>query len=205
MAKISVFGIGYVGVVTAACLADDGNTVIAVDVEPSKVATVNGGKSPIVEDGLEPLIARGVADGRLRATLDAADAIINTDFSLVCVGTPSAADGSVGTKYVVEACRTIGRLMAEKTTRHTVVVRSTIVPGTMDSLCVPTLEQASGMVVGKDFGVGYFPEFLRESTAIADYYDQPDRIRRARRYDGGFSPMNGKMPIAPAACLARHG
>ncbi len=161
MTAISVFGIGYVGVVSAACLADDGNDVIAVDLDPGKVAAVRSGKSPIVENGLDPIIKRNVASGRLRATTDAVDAVLNSDVSFVCVGTPSDEDGSVGLGYVRSVCEIIGKAIALKGKRHSVVIRSTIVPGTMDTVCVPILEEASGLVAGKDFGVGYYPEFLR--------------------------------------------
>lgn len=171
MARISVFGIGYVGVVAAACLAKDGHEVVAVDIDPAKVDTINRGKTPIVEKGLEPLIEMTVASGSLRATLDIDEAIAATDLSFVCVGTPSAPDGSVGLTYVVKACEAIGEAIARKKAFHSVVVRSTIVPGTMDKVCIPALEAATGMIAGKDFGVGYYPEFLRESTAIEDYYD----------------------------------
>lgn len=171
MAKISIFGIGYVGTVAAACLARDGHTVVAVDIDQSKVDAINSGKTPIVEDGLEELIAEGAGNGRLTATTDIADAVARTDASFVCVGTPSADDGSVGLNYVISVCTALGGAIATKSTFHSVIVRSTIVPGSMDQTCIPALEAASGMVAGKDFGVGYFPEFLRESTAIEDYYD----------------------------------
>ena len=171
MSRISVFGIGYVGVVSAACLARDGHQVIAVDVDPGKVAAINAGQSPIVERGLPELIARMVAAGRLTATLDAAEAVRTTDASFVCVGTPSAPDGSIGLDYVTDACRIIGKAVAAKGDFHSVILRSTIVPGTMEGTCVPMLEAASGLVAGQDFGVGYYPEFLRESSAIKDYDD----------------------------------
>ncbi|WP_189411511.1 nucleotide sugar dehydrogenase [Neogemmobacter tilapiae] len=171
MAKISVFGIGYVGVVSAACLAKDGHTVVAVDVDPGKVASINAGTSPIVENGLPELIAEMVAAGRLTATTDFAAAVHATDASFVCVGTPSAADGSLGLTYVSGVCESIGKAIATKGSRHAVIMRSTIVPGTMEGTCIPLLEKASGMVAGRDFGVGYYPEFLRESTAIEDYYN----------------------------------
>ncbi len=171
MAKISIFGIGYVGVVSAACLAKDGHTVIAVDVDPGKVNAINAGASPIVENGLPELIADVVARGLLTATLDIEAAVHNTDASFVCVGTPSAPDGSLGLTYVTSVCESIGRAIASKGSYHSVILRSTIVPGTMEGVCIPLLERASGMVAGCDFGVGYYPEFLRESTAIQDYYD----------------------------------
>jgi len=171
MARISVFGIGYVGVVSAACLARDGHQVIAVDVDPGKIKAINDGLSPIVENGLDELIRDVVAAGKLTATDDVQHAIDNTDASFVCVGTPSAPDGSVGLKYVTAVCNHIGTALKAKTGYHSVVIRSTIVPGSTDGTCIPTLEAASGKTAGKDFGVGYYPEFLRESTAIEDYYD----------------------------------
>ncbi len=175
MAKVSVFGIGYVGVVSAACLARDGHEVLAVDIEQGRVDMINSGRSPIVENGLDALIESAVGEGRLTATLDAEAAVAATDASFVCVGTPSNPDGSVGLKYVTEACHNIGRAIAAKQGYHSVVIRSTIVPGTMETVCIPALEEASGLKAGVDFGVGYYPEFLRESTAIEDY-DNPGLI-----------------------------
>ena len=171
MARISVFGIGYVGVVSAACLAKDGHEVIAVDVDQGKIDAINAGKSPIVEHGIDELVREQAASGRLRATSDAVEAIAHTDLSFVCVGTPSAPDGSVGLNYVTGVCENIGKALAVKDAYHTVVIRSTIVPGSTETACIPTLEQTSGKRAGEGFGVGYYPEFLRESTAIADYYD----------------------------------
>lgn len=171
MANISILGIGYVGVVSAACLANDGHTVVAVDVDPAKVDKVNAGETPIVEAGLDGLIRKTVDMGRLTATLDVAEAIRTTDMSFVCVGTPSDPDGSIGLAYVKQACIQIGKEIARKDGFHSVVIRSTIVPGTMESVCIPLLEEASGRIAGVDFGVGYYPEFLRESTAIEDNYN----------------------------------
>lgn len=171
MARISVFGIGYVGVVSAACLARDGHTVIAVDVDPGKIASINAGRTPIVENGLSDLIETAVAEGRLSATDDVQYAVDNTDASFIAVGTPSAPDGSVGLVYVDKVCENIGKALMNKDGFHSVVIRSTIVPGSCDETCIPTLERESGKTAGQDFGVGYYPEFLRESTAIEDYYD----------------------------------
>jgi GDP-mannose 6-dehydrogenase len=175
LARIAVFGIGYVGVVSATCLARDGHQVIAVDVDPGKVAAINAGHSPIVENGLPKMIAEVVAAGRLTATLDAEAAILGTDASFVCVGTPSAPDGSIGLSYVTSVCEAIGKALAKTTSFHSVVIRSTIVPGSMEGTCVPVLERSSGLKAGIGFGVGYYPEFLRESTAIEDY-DNPGLI-----------------------------
>lgn len=171
MARISIFGIGYVGVVAAACLAQDGHEVIAVDVDPGKIDAINDARSPIVEKGLGELVKKVVEAGKLRATADVDDAIANTDASFVCVGTPSAEDGSVGLIYVEKVCQTIGAALARKDSYHSVIIRSTIVPGSCEGTCIPVLEKSSGKVAGRDFGVGYYPEFLRESTAIEDYYD----------------------------------
>lgn len=171
MARISVFGIGYVGVVAAACLARDGHSVIAVDVDPGKIKAINAGKSPIVENGLDELIEKAVNDGLLQATSDVQYAIDNTEVSFVAVGTPSAPDGSVGLIYVTDVCENIGKALANKDGYHSVVIRSTIVPGSCETACIPTLEKFSGKKAGVDFGMGYYPEFLRESTAIEDYYD----------------------------------
>ncbi len=175
MAGISVFGIGYVGVVSAACLARDGHSVTAVDVVQDRVDVINAGRSPIVENGLDELISDAVAAGSLTATLDAVSAVMNTDASFVCVGTPSNDDGSVGLDYVRGVCEIIGQALAKKGDFHSVIIRSTIVPGTMETVCIPALEAASGLKAGVDFGVGYYPEFLRESTAIEDY-DNPGLI-----------------------------
>ncbi|MGL3606821.1 nucleotide sugar dehydrogenase [Rhizobium sp. G187] len=196
MARISVFGIGYVGVVAAACLAKDGHEVIAVDIDPGKVDAINQGRAPIVEKGLDAIIATTVASGKLRATLDINEAIANTEVSFVCVGTPSAPDGSVGLTYVTKACEAIGVAIAAKGTFHSVVVRSTIVPGSMDTVCIPALEAASGLVAGKDFGVGYYPEFLRESTAIEDYYDPGLIVFGAidERTDAVLHELNAGLP-----------
>ncbi|WP_103259090.1 nucleotide sugar dehydrogenase [Tabrizicola aquatica] len=171
MTRLAVFGIGYVGVVSAACLARDGHQVIAVDVDPGKVAAINAGRSPIVERDLPELIAEMVVAGRLTATTDVTAAVQGSEASFVCVGTPSAADHSIGLDYVKAVCAQIGRALADHPGFHSVIMRSTIVPGTMEKVCIPILEQASGKVAGRDFGVGYYPEFLRESTAIRDYAD----------------------------------
>jgi GDP-mannose 6-dehydrogenase len=169
--RISIFGAGYVGAVSAACLTKDGHTVIAVDPDPNKIQPLLAGKSPIIEPGLEELISAGVSSGRLTATSDAAAALANSDLSLICVGTPSRPDGSLNTEYLKRAAEEIGAALKNKTTFHSVVVRSTCLPGTTASVVVPALEKASGLIAGEDFGIAYLPEFLRESTAIKDYYD----------------------------------
>ena len=169
--KISVFGIGYVGVVSAACLAKEGHDVIAVDVDPGKIDSINAGNSPIVEQGIDDLVREVVAAGKLTATADTEFAVQNTEASFICVGTPSAPDGSVGLTYVEGVCRNIGTALAGKSDYHSVIVRSTIVPGSTEECCIPALEETSGKSAGVGFGLGYYPEFLRESTAIKDYHD----------------------------------
>lgn len=173
--KISVFGLGYVGVVSAACLARDGHSIVGVDSQPSKVELVQLGKSPIVEKYVGELIGEAVENGRLRATADASEAVLNTELSLVCVGTPSGRNGSLDTGAIERVCREIGTAMKLKDRRHTVVIRSTILPGTMRGLVKTTLERASGLSAGADFGLANNPEFLRESTAVYDY-DHPPKI-----------------------------
>ena len=172
--RISIFGLGYVGAVSAACLARDGHKVIGVDPNPTKVDLINSGKSPIIETGLEALIESGVAGNTLEATTDAASAIAHSDLSFVCVGTPSAANGSLDLRYVRAVCEDIGAALQDKPDYHTVVIRSTILPGTMRELVIPTLEKTSGKQAGTEFGICNNPEFLREGTAISDY-DQPPK------------------------------
>lgn len=171
--RISVFGIGYVGAVTSACLSDSGHTVVAVDTNPVKVEYLHAGRTPIVETGLQELITKAVKKGRLTATLDAEDAVLNTDISLICVGTPSEKDGSLNLSYVKSLCATIGKALASKDSYHTVVLRSTMLPGSAMNVVLPILERESGKKSGKDFGFGNNPEFLREGTAISDYNNPP--------------------------------
>src|SRR6185295_5871702 len=129
--KLSVFGIGYVGCVSAACFAKAGHDVTGVDLNPTKVEIINSGKSPIVEAGIDELIATQVAAGKLRATTDSAEAILNSDASLVCVGTPSNPNGSLDLKHVEHVCEEIGATLKRKDERHTIVIRSTMLPGTI--------------------------------------------------------------------------
>src|SRR5919112_1752131 len=160
---ISVFGLGYVGCVSAACFAKEGHTVVGVDVNPDKVAMVNAGKATIVEQGIGELVADMVAAGRLTATTDVADAVRRTSVSLVCVGTPSRPNGSIDLAYVERVCEQIGKALRDKAGgRHTVVIRSTVLPGTTDTVVIPALERSSGKKAGADFGVCMNPEFLRE-------------------------------------------
>jgi GDP-mannose 6-dehydrogenase len=171
--KLSVFGLGYVGCVSAACFAKEGHEVTGVDVSSTKVEIINSGKSPIVEAGISELIGEVVTAGRLRATSDAADAVRSSEVSLVCVGTPSNANGSLDLTYVKRVCQEIGAALEAKRERHIVVIRSTMLPGTIESVVVPTLEAHSGKKAGEGFGVCINPEFLREGTSIKDFYAPP--------------------------------
>lgn len=171
--QVSIFGMGYVGTVCAACLADRGHQVIGVDISQDKVDLINAGKSPIVEPGLGELLAKGVASGNLRATTDSADAVRNSHLSMICVGTPSKKSGDLDLVYIEAVTREIAAVLRDKRDRHTVVVRSTVLPGTVQGVVVPILEAVSGKRAGVDFGVAVNPEFLREGTAIRDYNEPP--------------------------------
>jgi GDP-mannose 6-dehydrogenase len=171
--KVSVFGLGYVGSVSAASLAADGHTVVGVDVNPDKVASLNEGRSPIVEKGLNELIRTAAANGSLRATTDTAEAVNATDLSLLCVGTPSRKNGSLDLSYLQRVCQQIGDALKAKADYHVVVVRSTVLPGTTHDVVIPAIEQASGKKYGTGFGVTVNPEFLREGTALDDFRHPP--------------------------------
>jgi GDP-mannose 6-dehydrogenase len=174
--RISVFGLGYVGAVSAGCLAKDGHHVIGVDPNPVKVDLINAGQTPIVEAEIGDIIALCTASGSLTATTDPAAAVRDTDLSLVCVGTPGNANGSLDLRFVRAVCKDIGFALATKTERHTVVIRSTVLPGTMQQIVIPQLEEHSGKRAGIDFGVCNNPEFLREGTAVYDYYHPPKTV-----------------------------
>ena len=171
--SISVFGLGYVGCVSAACFASDGHRVIGVDVSQTKVDQINAGKSTIVEEGIAELVASVVASGRLTASTEVQQAVYDSDISLVCVGTPSRPNGSIDLKYVQRVAEQIGHALRGKGRWHTVVIRSTVMPGTIDSLVIPTIEQASGLTHGSGFAVCSNPEFLREGSSIKDFRNPP--------------------------------
>jgi GDP-mannose 6-dehydrogenase len=171
--KISVFGLGYVGTVSAACLAKQGHQVIGVDIDARKVEIINSGQSPVIEKGLDDLVAHAVKVGRLRATTEAADGVLNSDLSLICVGTPSRNSGSLDLAFVERVCRDIGRALRDKNGFHTVVLRSTVLPGTTRQMVIPALEASSGRVAGRGFGLAYNPEFLREGNSVRDFYHPP--------------------------------
>nr|WP_298117123.1 UDP-glucose/GDP-mannose dehydrogenase family protein [uncultured Pseudomonas sp.] len=167
--RISIFGLGYVGAVCAGCLSARGHHVIGVDISPTKIALINQGKSPIVEPGLDELLHSGVDTGFLYGTTDVEAAVLASELSFIAVGTPSKRNGDLDLGYMESVCTQIGTALRDKSDRHTVVVRSTVLPGTVKNVVIPLLEAASGKKAGIDFGVATNPEFLRESTAIKDY------------------------------------
>lgn len=173
MTAISIFGLGYVGSVSAACLADSGYTVIGVDVSRTKVEMIEEGISPIVEEGLGELLRKGVSEGRICATTDVTQAVHNSDLSFICVGTPSKSNGSLNLDYVERVSEQIGAALATKPGYHVVVVRSTMLPGSTEQVVIPILERTSGKTLGQDFGVCFNPEFLREGSSIKDFYAPP--------------------------------
>ena len=174
--KISIFGLGYVGSVTAACLANDGHRVIGVDPIQVKTDMINTGKSPIIEKDIAPLTQKAIETGNLSATADTRSAIENSEISFICVGTPSQLNGNLDLKYVRRVCEEIGGSLKNKKDFHLVVVRSTVLPGTMRNVVIPILEEYSGKKNGHDFGVCHNPEFLREGTAVHDFYHPPKTV-----------------------------
>jgi UDPglucose 6-dehydrogenase/GDP-mannose 6-dehydrogenase len=171
--RISIVGTGYVGLVSGACLADHGHDVICIDVDPTKLEAINSGRAPIHEEGLPEILARTVGR-KLKATGDLARAVHDTDMTLIAVGTP-AVDGRIDLGYIVKAAEEIGAALKNKSTYHTVVVKSTVIPGTTDGAVREAVERTSGKKAGSDFGLGMNPEFLTEGQAVDDFMS-PDRI-----------------------------
>jgi len=169
--SISVFGLGYVGTVSAACLAYRGNNVIGVDLNRAKVEALGSGNSPIVEPRVGEIIAESHKAGRLAATTSAESAVLNSEISFLCVGTPSMRNGKLNLGSIEPVCREIGEILKKKKAFHVVVLRSTVLPGTAETIVVPALEKASGKRLGPDFGVCVNPEFMREGTAVADFFE----------------------------------
>src|SRR5712692_5536922 len=174
--KISVLGLGYVGTVSAACLAREGHEVIGVDPESRKIDLINAGRTPVIERDIGEIIEEQVAAGRLSATTDVTAAIRCTDLSLICVGTPSMPNGGIDLRHVRRVCEQIGSVLLNHQGAPVIVVRSTMLPGTMRELVIPTLEANSGKRAGTEFGVCINPEFLREGTAVHDYYHPPKTV-----------------------------
>jgi GDP-mannose 6-dehydrogenase len=174
--RISVFGLGYVGTVSAGCLANDGHNVLGVDPIQTKVDLINEGRSPIIETEIGEIIASNVKSGRLRAVVDPEEGVAETDLSFVCVGTPSLPNGNLDLRFIRRICEQIGDALRHKPSRHTVVVRSTVLPGTMRDIVIPILEECSHRKAGVDFGVCHNPEFLREGSAVKDFYAPPKTV-----------------------------
>ena len=171
--KINIYGLGYVGSVSAACLAADGHEILGIDIDRMKVESINSGVSPVVEPGLSELISQGVASTKLRATVQG---IEDADISIVCVGTPSNENGSLGLNHMSRATEQIGDFLRTRNAYHVVCIRSTVLPGTVETHVIPILEQHSEKKAGRDFGVCMNPEFLREGSSIRDYHCPPFTI-----------------------------
>lgn len=164
------------GTVSAGCLAQSGHDVVGVDPVATKVDLINRGQSPIIEAEINEIIASAVKSGRIRATQDAIQAILDTELSFICVGTPSQTNGNLDLSYIRRICEQIGEALKQKTGRHTVVIRSTILPGTMRNIVIPVLQEKSGKKAGTDFGVCHNPEFLREGSAVKDFNFPPQTV-----------------------------
>ena len=199
--KIGVLGLGYVGTVSAACLAHEGHEVVGVDPESRKVDLVNAGKATIIEQDVGQMIARAVAAGRLSATTDVSTAVLQTDLSLVCVGTPSRRNGDIDLTYVRRVCEQIGTALRDHDGAPVVVIRSTMLPGTMREVVIPTLERCSGRRAAAEFGVCINPEFLREGTAVHDYYHPPKTI--IGELDRGSGDLVARLYAGKPAPLVR--
>ena len=208
--KISIFGLGYVGAVSLACLARDGHEVVGVDIDPTKLDLIRNGKSPVIEEGIQEVMAEVVASGRVSVTDNARDAVRDTDLSFVCVGTPSASNGSQDLTAMRRLSEEMAQALREKDSFHTVIVRSTIEPGTIRDVIEPILESGSGKASGTDFGLGFQPEFLREGTSIRDYDNPPMTVvgansaRSVEQLRDLFGHLPGKFletDVGTAECL----
>jgi GDP-mannose 6-dehydrogenase len=171
--SVSIFGLGYVGSVTAACLAQTGNRVLGVDINPEKVQMLESGRSPILEPQLDEVVAECRRSCRLHATTDSEKAVFDTEISFISVGTPSLRNGKLDLRGVEQVCREIGQALGKKESFHWIALRSTVLPGTTESVVIPALESSSGKRAGKDFAVFFIPEFLREGSAVADFFEPP--------------------------------
>lgn len=174
--NISIFGLGYVGAVSLACLARDGHTVIGVDIEPAKLALIREGKTPVVEEGMVDLMAAAAASGRVSVTDDLASALRDSEISLICVGTPSAPNGSQDLSAILNLAKGLGQALREKSQPHVLVFRSTLAPGSVEDVLRPIIEAESGKREGVDFHMCFQPEFLREGSSIRDYDKPPFTI-----------------------------
>jgi GDP-mannose 6-dehydrogenase len=171
--EISIFGLGYVGLVTGVCLAKLRHNVIGVDINPTKVKLIQQKKSPIIEKDLPELLEEVTSKRLFRATQNTSEAVSQSDISLICVGTPSDNNGNLDLTYVKRVCKEIGEALRSKSTYQLIVVRSTILPGSVEGVIIPALEEASRKKVGSDYGVCYNPEFMREGSSIYDFNHPP--------------------------------
>ncbi len=204
MSTVAVFGLGYVGAVTTAALAESGHNVIGVDTNETKVSMIEGGRSPVVEPGLDEMLGRGVASGRIKATSDGEWAAGSAEVILICVGTPSERNGSLDLRQVESVSRQIGAGLRGSAQEYPVVVaRSTMLPGSTEARVVAPLESESGLRAGQEFGVGYNPEFLREGTSLRDYYAPPftlvgaDDERTARAISDLYADLEAETIVTP--------
>ena len=186
--SVSVFGLGYVGSVSAACFASMGHKVIGVDVSRAKVEMLAAGRTPIIEARMSELVAAANQASRLHATTDATEAVLNSDVSFVCVGTPSMKNGKLDLSHIENVAREIGQAIRQKNSPHVFVLRSTVLPGTTETVALPILEKESGKKCGRDFTVCYNPEFMREGSAVADFLNPPYTIL-------GASDVNHLAPL----------
>lgn len=171
--RISIFGLGYVGAVSLACLARDGHEITGVDIDPGKLELLRSGQAPIVETGIQELTRAVMHGGSVNVTDSVREAILSTDLSFVCVGTPAAGNGNQDLSAITRIAEQIGAVLAEKRSRHVIVIRSTVKPGTVEGVIQPAIEAASGLKAGRDFSLCFQPEFLREGTSINDYDHPP--------------------------------
>ena len=199
--KISIFGLGYVGAVSLACLARDGHSVIGVDIDKTKLDLIREGKTPVVEEGMVDLMARVAASGKLTVTTDVMQAVLGSDLSLICVGTPSAPNGSQDQSAIVKLAHELGRAMKTKKGDHVFVFRSTLVPGTVEDVLRPIVERESGKRDGEGFHVCFQPEFLREGTSIRDY-DKPPFTVVGANAEGAFARLRELFGHLPCEFVA---
>ncbi|HHN47617.1 MAG TPA: nucleotide sugar dehydrogenase [Bacteroidales bacterium] len=187
--RISVFGLGYVGVVTAACLAKEGHQVMGIDISDIKVDLIKAGKTPIIEEKIGEMVQEGVDSGRLTASMDTRKAVQETDMAIVCVGTPSRDDGSLDIGFVEEVTKQIGEELRSRSAPFIFVLRSTVLPGTVRRTVIPLLEKHSGKKLGAGIEVVFHPEFLREGSAVRDFYEPPKIIAGVRVKEAGAHVM----------------
>lgn len=198
--KISIFGLGYVGAVSLACLARDGHQVIGVDIDATKLRLIGEGKTPVIEEGMVELMQRVAASGRVSVTTDAEEAVLGSELSLVCVGTPSASNGSQDQGAVLRLAEQMGRALARKAGGHVVVFRSTLVPGTVEDVIRPIVERESGKKDGVDFHLCFQPEFLREGSSIRDY-DKPPFTIVGANHEGAYEKLQALFGHLPCKFL----